>query len=360
MGKYALLVVSAALLGFALYAQQSARTSQQISEGQDERQGEVIARQVARSAFNDGISEVQRRFDTIGEESREGNLENGTFRLQFDPTTTGGSREVHVTAEGTYRSSTYQITGTAVRDTAVSALFNAITASEPVTFDVAGGGCSGAPCVSGVDVGGREDRAGITLPQDQGTGPVCEEFGDKVVGKGGESAEHCDVYSRRGEHDDWVLSKLDSVESRILANKGHEDVVVCDDCRAQDFDQNGEANSGILYVTGEFRINGSDQWHGPVFVTDGGSVRINGGGSVRNINGGLLLQENTAFVEDEEFDMNGGNAVQYNTDQLLKYLDLLPSLKTETIEVTDRSGRLLRDGGSSSDSDGDSDGDSDS
>lgn len=346
MGKYALLVLSATLLGFAMYAQQSARTAQQISEGQDQRQGEVIARQIARSAFNDGISEVKRRFNTIGEESREGTLENGTFRLQFDPTTSGGTREVHVTAEGTYQSSTYQIKGTAVRDTAVSALFNAITASKPVTFDVAGGGCSGEPCVSGVDVGGREDRAGISLPQDQDTEPVCEEFDDEVVGKGGEGAEHCDVYSRRGEHDDWVLSKLDSVESRILAAQGHEDVTLCGEggCRAGDFEQNGEANSGILYVTGEFRINGSDQWHGPVFVSDGGSVRINGGGSVSNINGGLLLQENTAFVEDEEFDMNGGNAVQYNTVQLLKYLDILPSLKTETIEVTDRSGRLLQPG----------------
>jgi hypothetical protein len=344
MGKYALLVVSAALLGFTVYAQQGARTAQDISEGQDERQGEVIARQIARSAFNDGISEVKRRFDTIGEERREGNLENGTFRLQFDPTTSGGAREVHVTATGTYRSSTYQIKGTAVRDTSVSALFNAITASKPVTFDVAGGGCSGEPCVSGVDVGGREDRAGISLPQDQDTGPVCEEFDDEVVGRGGVSAEHCDVQSRYDEHDDWVLSKLDRVESRILANKGNEDVVTCDNCRAQDFEQNGEANGGILYVTGEFRVNGSDQWHGLVFVSDGGSVRINGGGDTRNINGGLLLQENTAFVEDEEFDMNGGNAVQYNTNQLLKYLDILPSLKTETIEVTDRSGRLLQPG----------------
>ncbi len=342
MGKYALLVVSAALLGFAAFAQQAAQTAQDISEGQDERQGEVIARQIARSVFNDGISEIKRRFNTIGAESREGTRENGTYRLRFDTTTSGGSKEVKVTAEGTYRSSTYQITGTAVKDTAVSALFNAITASKPVTFDVSGGGCSGDPCVSGVDVGGREDRAGISLPQDQDTDPVCEEFDDEVVGMGGESAEHCDVHSRYREHDDWVLSKLDSVESRITAATGDEDVVLCDDCRAQDFEQNGEANSGILYVTGEFRVNGSDQWHGPVFVSDGGSVRINGGGDTRNINGALLLQENTAFVEDEEFDMNGGNAVQYNTDQLLKYVDLLPSLKTSTVEITDRSGRLIR------------------
>lgn len=344
MGKYALLTVSAALLGFAFYAQQSGLTAQQISEDQDQRQGEVIARQIARSAFNDGISELKRNFDTIGEEIRRGTLENGTFRLQFNPSTSGGTREVQLTAEGTYRSNTYQITGTAVRDTAVSALFNGITASKPVTFDVAGGGCSGEPCVSGIDVGGREDRAGISLPKDQHTEPVCDEFDDAVAGKGGDSEEHCDVHSRYSEHDDWVLSKLDSVESRILAAEDHEDVTLCGDggCRAQDFEQDGEANSGILYVTGEFRVNGSDQWHGLVFVANGGSVRINGGGSVRNINGGLLLQENTAFVEDEEFDMNGGNAVQYNTDQLLKYLDILPSLKTETIEVTDRSGRLLQ------------------
>jgi len=343
MGKYALLIVAASLLGFVFFARQSSRIDQDTSEDQDARQGSVIARQIARSAFNDGISEVKRTFDTIAPTSREGSRENGSYVLRFDTSSTSGKKRVTVTVEGTYRSSTYQIQGTAVKDTAVSALYNAITASRPVTFDVSGGGCSGGPCVSGVDVGGRDDRHGITLPETQDTGPVCDEFGGAVEGKSG----GCDVHSRIGEHDDWVLSKLDDVQANIenaIANN-HEDVTVCDGCRAGDFNQDGEQNSGILFVTGEFRINGSDQWNGLVFVSDGGSVRINGGGSARNINGGLLLQENTAFVEDEEFDMNGGNAVQYNSQELLKYIDILPSLETSTIRVNDRSGRILRSDG---------------
>ncbi len=42
--------------------------------------------------------------------------------------------------------------------------------------------------------------------------------------------------------------------------------------------------------------------------------------------------------------MNGGNAVQFNSDQLLKYIDTLPSIESTTTVVTDRTSRLLQKG----------------
>lgn len=336
MGKYALFLVLASALGLAFATQQSHKMARNANEDQTERQGTVIARQIARSAFEQGMSTVKRNFDTVLLGTQEGSYEQGTYVLTLDTTSSGGTRVVTITAEGTYRSDTYRITAKAHRDTSVSALFHAITASTPIDFNVAGGGCSGAPCVSGLDVGGREDRHGIMLPNGSDPEAVCDEFDGKVEGR----AEGCDVKARSAAEDDWVEKNVDAVETEIKTaiDAGSDDVTVCaNNCKVKDL----PVSSGILYVTGELRFDGEREWDGLVFVAEDGEVRINGGGDARNIDGGLLLQENTVYSEDEEFDMNGGNAVQYNTSNLLPYVGTLPSIRTTSIQITDRTGKLL-------------------
>jgi len=332
MGKYAVLITLAAALSATLFTKQRMQTDRDAGEAQADRQKKVLARQIARSAFEMGISELQRDFHWRA--NRSGVEHEGG---QFDLTVHGDSSSpVSLTAVGHHGDATYKITGTARMDTSVSALANGITASIPIDFDVSGGGCSGHPCVSGRDIGGREDRHGISLPTGADTDAVCDEFDDKVVGKG----EGCDVQAQTSEEDDWTERKMGELDAEIqkAIDKGSGDVTVCDGCKVSDLSD----SSGILYVTGELRYNGEESWDGLVFVADGGSVRINGGGDAKNINGGLMMSDSTKFKNDEEFDLNGGNAVRYNSAQLGKYMDTLPTLRRTTVRVTGRTGRFVR------------------
>lgn len=339
MGKYTLLLAFASALGLAYFAQQSNQTAQDTSSDQAERQGTVIARQIARSAFNDGISEVRRDFEGISDDSKTGTYEQGEYRLEYDVSNAGTeNKSVLITAEGTYGETTYRIRGRAERRSQVTSLFNGITASGLVTFQVKGGGCSGGPCVSGVDAGGAETRHGISLPHDANPDQVCEEFNYEVEG----IEDGCDVVSRTEERDEWVGKKIQALEDEILnaQENGSSEIVQCDGCRMDRM----EEDSGILYVTGELTFNGDRTWKGIVYVDSGGSIRINGGGDARNINGGLLMEGVTEYDDDEDFDMRGGNRVKYNTENIKEYIDILPSIETKTVQIADRSSGIVRSG----------------
>lgn len=336
MGKYAALITLAIGLGMTVLATQGMQTDLDTSKDQAARQEKVLAREIANSAFEMGVSELKRDFENWRASRTDVPHEGGSYDLSASGSTNG---PVSLVALGHHGGATYKIKGRVTKDTTVSALANAITASIPIDIDVSGGGCSGNPCVSGYDLGGGEDRHGITLPAGSDVEDVCEEFDDKVVGRG----KGCDVKSRTEETDDWVERKMNQLDSEIqkaIAN-GSEDVMVCDTkphCDISDYPD----RSGILYVKSELRYNGEEEWKGLVFVAGGGSVRINGGGSAKNINGGLMLSDSTKFKNDEEFDLNGGNAVHYNSDELKKYMDTLPTLRATTIQVANRTGQFLR------------------
>lgn len=333
MGKYVVLAVLAVALGTTLLARQGMLTDLDTSESQANRQKQVLAREIARSAFEMGVSELRRDFENWRVDRTQVEHEGGYFDLKASGPSSG---PVTLTAVGYHGDAAYEITGEADKDTTVSSLANGITASIPITFNVSGGGCSGDPCVSGFDEGGGDDRHGITLPPGADADAVCDEFNDKVVGKG----EGCDVKIRTQERDEWVESQMAQIDSEIqdAIAAGSDDVTECNGCNVSDLAD----STGILYVTGELKYNGEERWDGLVFVADGGSVRINGGGDAKNINGGLMMSDSTDFESDEEFDLNGGNAVRYNSNQLAKYMDTMPTLRTTTIQVTGRSERVLR------------------
>lgn len=336
MGKYIVLIVMAFGLSLTLLANQGMQTDQDTSKSQAERQKKVLARQIARSAFDMGISELRRNFDNWRVDRTQVEHEGGHYDLSASGPSSG---PVALVAVGYYGDARYKIRGEVAKDTSVSAFVNAITASIPIDFDVSGGGCSGNPCISGYDRGGGEDRHGITLPEGADVENICDEFDDKVVGKG----RGCDVKSRTDAEDEWVERKMGQLDSQIqkAIAQGSEDVMVCDESPRCDISDYSD-RTGILYVTSELRYNGSEEWKGLVFVADGGSVRINGGGSAVNINGGLMMSDSTKFKNDEEFDLNGGNAVHYNSDELRKYLDTLPTLRRITIQVSNRTEQFLR------------------
>lgn len=333
MGKYIVLAVLSVALASTLLARQGMLTDLETTESQANRQKQVLAREIARSAFEMGISELRRDFENWRVDRTQVQHEGGYFDLEASGPTSG---PVSLTAVGYHGERAYEITGEATKDSTVSSLANGITASIPITFDVSGGGCSGNPCVSGFDVAGGEDRHGISLPPGADVDGICDEFDDKVVGRGG----GCDVKARTEERDDWVESQMVQLNSEIqdAIDAGSTEVTVCDGCKIGDL----STDSGILYVTGELRYNGEEQWNGLVFVADGGSVRVNGGGDVKNINGGLMMSDSTDFKSDEEFELNGGNAVRYNSAELEKYIGIMPTMRTTTVQVTGRTERVIR------------------
>jgi len=373
MGKYVLILTFAALLGVTYFTQTMSQSSTAASADQAERQEEVLARQVARSAFSDGMSDVKRNFDSISDgETRQGTYENGDYELSF-ATSNDGQREVTVTARGTYpadvdagsRKATYYVSGTAKRTEAVSSIFTGITVAGEVDFDddddsengEGGPGCSGDACVSGIDAGGREDRRGISLPgnedPDEKKEEACAAFGGQVEGKGGTGDEVCDVKARTESREEWMQKEVEAFREYLfeLIEQDSEVVTACvdDDDFGEgddgsgggqggvnytcDLSGNSEGN-GILYVDDDFEIDGNSQWNGPVFVDGDGEITINGGGSATNFNGGILMDD------DSNLRMNGGNRIQYNSEKLLDYVDDVPSIGTDQIEILDRCGGL--------------------
>lgn len=354
MGKYIILSTLAVALGVTLVTRQGLETDLDTSESQAVRQKQVLARQIARSAFEMGMSELRRDFQSWRVQRQEVPYEGGTFDLTASGPSSG---PVTLVAVGHYGEATYEITGEADRQSQASALFNGITVGGAVDFDISG--CSGEPCVSGIDAGGEENRRGISLPSgssQQDREDVCEAFGDEVEGRG----EGCDVMSRPPPREEWLSAEMSRLESKIQdkIDQNSDDVTVCDGGGGNSGKGNGNGKgkgngkgngggassscqlsgnstgSGLLYVKGEFQFNGQAQWNGPVYVAEGGSIRINGGGGARNINGGLVMEGNT------ELDMNGGNRIQYNSEKILDLQSTMPSLSTETVQVANRTGQL--------------------
>lgn len=326
MGKYAALITLALALGITILSNAGMQTDQDTSEDQAARQRSVLARQIAKSAFDKGISALRRDYDDWRKERTGIPHQNGTFDLEASGPSTG---PVLLEATGHFDGAAYRITGKVLQKEEVTSLFNGITAAGTVDFAVSGPGCGGVPCVSGLDFAGREDRKGISLSNAGSESTACKAFDGKVEGLG----SGCDVQSRHSNGDVWVNDQMDLLEAQIQSklSSGHPDVTTCSSCK---FSGNVTRN-GILYVTGKATIDGNSRWNGLVYAAEGATVRINGGGGSRNINGGLVMED------DARLDMAGGNRVQYNTDQLRKYMSTLPAISRTAVEVTDRTGTLI-------------------
>lgn len=333
MGKYIVLIALSLALVTTLIANQGNQTDLDTSEGQSSRQGKVLARQIATSAFEMGLSELERDFENWRVDRADVPHEGGTFDL----TSTGpSSGPVSLTAIGDYDEERYKITAEVNEKTKVKSMYNAVTSKADMDFRVMGGGCSGDDCVSGIDGAGNEDRHGINLwssdDSDANESDVCEEFDDQVEGRG----DGCDVVSREDARDEVVGDQMDDLRSAIESLPAGDKTVCEADEQAGDCEMlPAENGNGIYYVKGDLTLTGNAQWDGIVYVAEGGSVTINGGGNADNINGSLLMEGNT------ELKMNGGNRIQYNSEKILDQVDKLPSVKVETIQVRNQDGRFV-------------------
>jgi len=404
MGKYALLITIAAALGVSYYSQQSLSTSQDTSRDLSERQRTVIARQIARSAFNNAVSKVKTEWCNVPAGIELTSYEKGEYEVTFSSSSTGGGegedgggedscagKSITVTVTGYYPGKdppnkvSYRIEGTAEQRTMVSGLFSGLTASGALS-KLRVNGCGGGGCTSGVPPGGGEGRSGMSLPasmeehiNDEGCPENGWEQGDIVAGEGS-AVNECGVQVRDASAEGWVQSKMNAIKSEITSEENTSDVTVCgsggngtgppDDKETgpPDDKDTGPPNNrgpfafasmsvetgssgggppgdcaldgeGILLVPDGKTATangGPPRWDGLVYVEDGGGVTINGGGNTQSINGGLLMEGGSSFL------MNGGERVQYDPNELSKYEDLLPSIKTTEVTVTDRTSKFVQ------------------
>lgn len=301
-------------------------TEQNTSESQAARQEKVLARQISRSAFKMGVSELRRDYENWRVERGNVSYEGGTFDLSAAGPSQG---PVSLTAVGYYGEESHEISGRVKRETVVKGFYNAITTKDEMNFQVAGPGCGGSPCVSGIDAAGNGDRHGISLwESDDGSeneDDVCARFDGQVEGRG----DGCDVVAR--DDDSNVDSKMDKLK-KAIGGLDPSEKTVCDKDGGETCDLSGsDSGSGVYFVKGDLTIDGNAEWNGIVFVAEGGSVTINGGGNTENINGSLLMEGNTDFT------MHGGNRVQYNSENILDLIGTV-SVSREAIFVADRNG----------------------
>lgn len=328
MGKYVLLITFATALGVAVIMSQARETSLGTNEDQVERQEKVLARQIARSAFNIATSKIKQDFEGWRVSRTGVEHDGGAYDVIAEDIADRAAASIQTT--GYYGESAYRVSGEAVQGLP-TALFNAVTVEgEPDDFDVSGPGKG--PNASGIDRAEREDRHGITLPGSMDSEEMCEKFKDQVEGR----SSDCDVVSRGAELDEWITEEMEKLKSEIESLSAGEKSVCHADGSGCDLKGKGNhSGSGILHVKGDLVINGQYEWSGLVFVEEGAEIRINGGGNATNVNGSLLMEEGASF------DMNGGRAIQYNSDEILKLVDRLPTAGTEEVEITGRSGDFV-------------------
>ena len=368
MGKYIVLVAFAAALTLAILMGQSRSTAHETVEEQVDRQEKMIARQIARSAFSTGASEVKRDFcdsgadiESLSRTDVEDQEENGTFDLSFQVENTaagveecaeGDDRVVELVATAQHGAAEYRIAGTLALD--ISPLFSALTIDgAPDEIGVSGedtnvlglnpneeGSDRHGVGISDADAAARASQ--IQSGSDDGlcAGSSVDEEDANVRGVGGT----CDVIHDSEINTDRLVEEVrDTVETEsseiICSNSGGDDSVGDmgepaiikseGDCIMKG-DQGG---TGILFVEGDLEMQGEPSWNGLVLIASGGSFETNPGGepTVR----GSVVQ-----VGDRSVELNGEPTIQYDPKKLQNLINLTDDGIIQTPQITARAGDL--------------------
>jgi len=392
MGRYAILITFAALLGTTLITHQSQKTALETTRERADRQKTMVARQIARSAFQMGVSEVQGAFGKTWSMCEP--YEGGSFELSATP---ASGDAVDLKAIGRYGTTDctcvdcprYEISAQAVRQ--AGAMFSAVTVDGTLTTANLSGGGRG-PVISGQDVVGMEDRAGIGLSraQDaqtaedvfckrrdsdvQGANGNCDVVHDARIdlqklldevrsletthsadavcgggggtgngrgGRGGDDEGDEDEWEDgdegdedEGDEDEREDGDSDNEGGTLLGGlgSGSPAVVKIDrDCRMS----GNSGGTGILYVdNASLTMTGNAQWNGLIVVAgDGGNTGF------QTSKGTPRIEGSVALIGRGALDMRGNASIQYNSvaiDNLRRTLGLesLEKLQSTPVEST--------------------------
>lgn len=349
MGKYILLSVLATALGTGILMLDSQRTSVDTTKNEAEREEAIIARQIARSAFNRGLSTLKQNFGTSREDLTDVPYEGGSFDL----TSTGPSGgPVDLTVVGKYNDAAYRISATVLRDVngfpglGIQGSLGSVNASGNKFL------------VSGLDTnpvdpnddpdhgsGNGTDRHGMRLDDSGSANLVKGEYpDDQVIGINGEGdVAHkpipvdLDVLSQQIESN--VTHTVDDL-SGTIGSVDNPAVVAVDG----DLTLTGNVHGiGALYVDGNFKMRGDAQWEGIVLVNNGdASVDTEG-----DINGnarvfGSFLQKTNG---SGNLEIAGSVRMQYSSKALKVLEGILPAVQESiSIQVTNLTKETLAAG----------------
>lgn len=369
MGKYIVLVTLAAAVTFAILMGQSRSTAHKTTEEQVDRQEEILSRQIARSGFNLGLSEVRQTledptdetFDLPGTNTSDGAAEDeydgGRYTLRIS-STDPADVPVTLTAVGDYEGTQYKIAGVVEQ---IDGLFGALTIDGAPSRVERDGKAGGGPnpdtgVISGLNEGSGADRHGVRISdaeaadnasQDDNDGGLCASNKNQVNVEG-LGRERCDV----GHRSDMDTASLqEAVEELASSNKavdGKNTICDGDDVGTEDepavvrVDGNckmsgNTTGTGILYVTGEVEMEetellGTVSWNGLIFVD--GVQDGEGGGAFKTAAGTPTINGSIVQVGDSPMEFNGNPTVQYDSDQLLNLIG--PDLLDRDLIVTPR------------------------
>lgn len=346
MGKYVLLSVLAGALGTGLLMFGSQQTSLNTVDDQAEREAVVIARQIARSAFNTGLSQLKQDFNSYRVDRTGVPYEHGTFDLSASGPAGG---PVALTATGTYEGAVYRIRADVLLDVngipglgiqgslgAAKAKGNKFLVSGRDTDPVEQNDTPVHGSGSGADRHGMrlDDRGSVDLVKG-------EYSGDQVVGVNGEGdvvheSIGIDLDVLQQEIENNTTHTEDDLDGTV-GSPDHPAIVAVNG----DLDLAGNVHgTGALFVDGNFRMRGDAQWDGIVLVANG-DARVDTEG---DINGnarvfGSFLQKTSG---SGRLEIGGSVRMQYSS-KALKVLDgiLPPVSESIQLRVTNRTKETL-------------------
>jgi hypothetical protein len=355
MGKYALILTFGLILFTTILSSQGMETDRDTADSQADRQKTVLARQIAKSVFDRGISELRRDYRS-GEEKYENleiDLSSGppvqhkgvSFQIQgSDPDgsgtlpavgvlkseKSGSGGVVSVTAAGYYEDARYRIKGDVIRDvkgfSAVSVKddLNSVKGAgdkfkisgldtnpvdqsdESDELDPGSGKGYDRPAMQ-FDDGGAADQADTEFDDDQvvgvnGEGDIVQENPLKV----GPSNLAQEIRDNTTHSESQIRREISSGGS--VGSKESPAVAAVDG----DLKLSGNFHGvGALVVDGGFEMRGDAQWEGIVIVTDEGE---SGSGEGEGDDDNSDENDNENCNEEDDNKGHGNDCDNYDED----------------------------------------------
>lgn len=343
MGKYVVLVTLALVLTTTLLANQGLQTDMDTSESQAARQEKVLARQIARSAYGLGLSELRRDVKNYRTEQRGVEYDSGTYDLTVSGPTSG---PVTLRAVGHFGAEAYELVAEGIVD--VNG-FDGTSIDGPLS-SVTGPGVGSDTLISGFDQGRGKDRHGMRVTdataETQAEADLCTPSDDAVQGTGGT----CDIIHEPLQHDsDALRQDIEDTPATHRESDLSGDATVGSESNPavakvdHNLILNGNVHgTGILYVEGDLKINGNLQWDGLILVADnsggdGNLVEVSGSAEVS----GSLMMHNISG-EPGILNLGGSSEIRYNSRNIRLLRDILPTVDQNLrIEISNRDGKML-------------------
>lgn len=306
MGKAILIILAAAALGGAILMNSAQLAAFESDKQNSAYESGVVAREIARSAFNMGVARAKREFESITTTSyNDQAYQDGTFDLAYRRISQG-TLEMDVT--GRYQDAEHHISTTLMM---ASPLDAAIVVEAPAAEATFGGqqfqvvGLNSRPPSSAVNPSGtHQDKHGVkanlsgvrdafrTALGGERVGRVRGVEGDGDIVSGAFDASMQDLYQEAKARRDQTIDDGSITGNTTFGSPESPQIVVIEGDAGI---QGNVSGYGMLVVDGNLSISGSFSWEGIVMAKKEQSLAVNLGGSATIYGSLVLLQGSAAF-----------------------------------------------------------------